>query len=162
MPLPATTSLTLHDMSLARSCQRTLNPCQDIFNHVLLYQAESDHHVRDTLNYMTVQTDVAMPSRALEQVQDPSRVQPWRDALRWAVAQVQAEDKDVRVLNLGASAGASAAHALRADVRSREASVLGWWGLDDSMMLYWVSADYAPAWGAEHAKHNCRWLCLHC
>ena len=72
-------------------------------------QAESDHHVRDTLNYMTVQTDVAMPSRALEQVQDPARVQPWRDAMRWAVGRVRAEDKDVRVLNLGASAGAAAA-----------------------------------------------------
>lgn len=76
-------------------------------------QAESDHHVRDTLNYMTVQTDVAMPIRAIQQVQDAARVGPWRDAIRWAVAQVHAEDKDARILNLGASAGMWALQACR-------------------------------------------------
>ena len=31
-------------------------------------QAESDHHVKDTLNYVTVQTDIVMPSRVIQQV----------------------------------------------------------------------------------------------
>ena len=32
-------------------------------------QAESDHHVKDTYNYVTVQTDTLMPTRAIQQVQ---------------------------------------------------------------------------------------------
>ena len=68
-------------------------------------QAESDHHVRDTYNYVTVQTDIAMPKQQLAVLQDAVRQDAWAAAIGAAVAAIKAEDKDCRVLNLGAGAG---------------------------------------------------------
>lgn len=68
-------------------------------------QAESDHHVRDTYNYVTVQTDIAMPKRHLAVLQDKVRQDAWAAAIAAAVEATQAEDKDCRVLDLGAGAG---------------------------------------------------------
>ena len=68
-------------------------------------QAESDHHVRDTYNYVTVQTDIAMPKRLLVVLQDTVRQDAWAAAIADAVAAIKAEDKDCRVLDLGAGAG---------------------------------------------------------
>ena len=68
-------------------------------------QAESDHHVRDTYNYMTVQTDIAMPKRQLKIVEDLVRQSAWATAIKESVKATMAEDKDCRVLDLAAGAG---------------------------------------------------------
>jgi len=68
-------------------------------------QAESDHHVRDTYNYMTVQTDIAMPKRQLKIVEDLVRQSAWATAIKDSVRAIVAEDKDCRVLDLAAGAG---------------------------------------------------------
>ena len=68
-------------------------------------QAESDHHVRDTYNYMTVQTDIAMPKRQLKIVEDSVRQSAWATAIKDSVRAIMAEDKDCRVLDLAAGAG---------------------------------------------------------
>ena len=68
-------------------------------------QAESDHHVRDTYNYVTVQTDIAMPKRQVAVLGDRVRQDAWAAAIAVAVAATRAEDKDCRVLDLGAGAG---------------------------------------------------------
>ena len=36
-------------------------------------QAELDHHVRDTYNYVTVQADIVMPGRQLAVLEDAYR-----------------------------------------------------------------------------------------
>ena len=71
---------------------------------MLFLQAESDHHVRDTYNYVTVQTDIAMPKQHLAVLQDKVRQDAWAAAISAAVA-TKAEDKNCRVLDLGAGAG---------------------------------------------------------
>ena len=62
--------------------------------------------MRDTYNYMTVQTDIAMPKRQLKVVEDSVRRSAWAAAIKDAVQAVVAEDKDCRVLDLAAGAGA--------------------------------------------------------
>ena len=68
-------------------------------------QAESDHHVRDAYNYMTVQTDIAMPQRQVKVVHDTKRQAAWAAAIRDTVAAIKGQDMDCRVLDLGAGAG---------------------------------------------------------
>ncbi len=68
-------------------------------------QAESDHHVRDTYNYVTIQTDIRMPARHTTALLDDARQAPFLRAIAGAVAEIASEEKDVRVLNLGAGAG---------------------------------------------------------
>lgn len=51
-------------------------------------------------------TDIAMPKRHLAVLQDRVRQEAWRAAIAAAVAATIAEDKDCRVLDLGAGAGA--------------------------------------------------------
>ena len=68
-------------------------------------QAESDHHVRDTYNYITVQTDIAMPKRQVKIVEDSVRQSAWATAIKDSVRAITAEDKDCRVLDLAAGAG---------------------------------------------------------
>ena len=68
-------------------------------------QAESDHHVRDAYNYMTVQTDIAMPARQIKVVQDSVRQAAWAAAITDTVARIRGQDMDCRVLDLGAGAG---------------------------------------------------------
>lgn len=70
-------------------------------------QAENDHHVKDTYNYVTVQTDIRMPGRQFGVLADAVRQGAWQRAIRAAVARIEGEDKDCRVLNLGAGAGPS-------------------------------------------------------
>ena len=38
-----------------------------------MLQAEKDHHVRDTYNYVTIQTDIRMPQRAAAAARDRAR-----------------------------------------------------------------------------------------
>lgn len=54
---------------------------------------------------MTVQTDIAMPKRQLKIVEDAARQSAWAAAIKESVATIVAEDKDCRVLDLGAGAG---------------------------------------------------------
>ena len=68
-------------------------------------QAESDHHVKDTYNYVTIQGDVRMPNRHIKALQDQTRVKPFAKAVTRAVETILAEDKDVRMLSLGCGAG---------------------------------------------------------
>ncbi|KAL4424877.1 hypothetical protein ABPG77_002100 [Micractinium sp. CCAP 211/92] len=78
------------------------------------FQAENDHHIKDTYNYVTVQTDVRMPKRHILQLEDSYTVSRFQQAIEAAVKAVVAEDKDCRVLDLGAGAGLHAMLALRA------------------------------------------------
>lgn len=81
------------------------------------FQAENDHHIKDTYNYMTVQGDVRMPKKTIKRLQDVYFNKQYRTAIEQAVAQIEASDTDCRVLNLGAGAGIQAIHALRAGAR---------------------------------------------
>lgn len=78
------------------------------------FQAENDHHIKDTYNYVTVQSDIRMPKKHLRQLEDAYVTTRFRTAIEAAVQAVAAEDKDCRVLNLGAGAGLHAMLALRA------------------------------------------------
>ena len=62
--------------------------------------------MKDTYNYVTVQTDIRMPRRHFNVLADTARQAPWQAAIRAAVLRIEGEDKDCRVLNLGAGAGA--------------------------------------------------------
>lgn len=68
-------------------------------------QAESDHHVKDTYNFVTVRSDVRMPARHIRYLHDSARWRPLQAAVVAATAKLAAEDKDVRMLLLGAGAG---------------------------------------------------------
>ena len=69
-------------------------------------QAESDHNVKDTYNYMTIQTDVRMPRRHFTFLEDSGQHEAFQAAITQAVAHITADgDLDCRVLNLGAGAG---------------------------------------------------------
>ena len=70
-------------------------------------QADTDHHVKDTYNYVTVQADIKMPGRHLAYLEDAPRHDAFLRAIEAAVQQMEAEDKDARVLNLGCDAGDS-------------------------------------------------------
>ena len=61
--------------------------------------------MKDTYNYVTVQADVAMPGRQFAYLGDLKRHEAFEAAIRAAVRQLDAEDMDVRVLNLGCGAG---------------------------------------------------------
>lgn len=81
------------------------------------FQAENDHHIKDTYNYMTVQADIKMPKKTIRRLQDRYFNTQYRMAIEQAVAKIEASDTDCRVLNLGAGAGVQAIHALRAGAR---------------------------------------------
>ena len=68
-------------------------------------QADTDHHVKDTYNYVTVQADIKMPGRHFAYLEDSPRHEAFRRAIDAAVQQMEAEDKDARVLNLSCGAG---------------------------------------------------------
>lgn len=61
--------------------------------------------MKDTYNYVTVQTDIRMPRRHFRVLADTARQAPWQAAIQAAVLRIEGEDKDCRVLNLGAGAG---------------------------------------------------------
>ncbi len=48
----------------------TRSPC--------VQQAENDHHVKDTYNYVTVQTDIRMPRRQFDVLADTVRQSAWQ------------------------------------------------------------------------------------
>jgi protein arginine N-methyltransferase 7 len=49
------------------------------------FQAENDHHIKDTHNYVTVQTDIRMPKRHLRQLEDAYFNAAWQTAIEAAV-----------------------------------------------------------------------------
>ena len=61
-----------------------------------------------------MQTDIRMPKRHLRLLEDGAFNSAFQQAIETAVAAIAAEDKDCRVLNLGAGAGLHAMMALRA------------------------------------------------
>ena len=70
------------------------------------FQAENDHHVKDTYNYMTVQSDIRMPSRHFKALEDNYYMGQWRKAVESAVSFFEeSEDRDARVLMMGGGAG---------------------------------------------------------
>ena len=71
--------------------------------HIL--QADKDHHVKDTYNYVTVQSDIKIPGRHFAVLEDSVRHAAFSRAITAAVSQMETEDKDARVLNLGCGAG---------------------------------------------------------
>jgi len=78
------------------------------------FQAENDYHVKDTYNYMTVQTDIRQPKRHLDYIEDAYFHDIWERALRVAVDRIQ-----VRALRSKAATGC------RAGGVRREVLVLG-------------------------------------
>eukprot|EP00887_Chlorella_sp_A99_P001822 scaffold19.g1822.t1 len=78
------------------------------------FQAEKDYHIRDTYNYVTVQTDIRMPKRHLRLLEDSYLNSRFQAAIEAAVASIEEQDRDCRVLDLGAGAGLHAMTALRA------------------------------------------------
>lgn len=68
-------------------------------------QADKDHHVRDTYNYVTVQSDIKIPGRHFAVLEDSPRHAAFSAAITAAVSQMEAEDKDARALSLGCGAG---------------------------------------------------------
>ena len=81
------------------------------------FQAENDHHIKDTYNYMTVQSDIRMPKKIMNQLEDTYFNGQYKKAIEAAVASIESTDTDCRVLNLGSGAGVQAVHALRAGAR---------------------------------------------
>jgi protein arginine N-methyltransferase 7 len=64
------------------------------------FQAENDYHVKDTYNYMTVQTDIRQPKRHLAYIEDEFFHDVWERALRVAVDRIQVR-LSAKVLQLG-------------------------------------------------------------
>ena len=81
------------------------------------FQAENDHNIKDTYNYMSVQTDIRMPKRMFRQLEDPYYNAAWKAAVKGAVAAIESDEIDCRVLNLGSGAGVQAVTALRSGAR---------------------------------------------
>ena len=69
------------------------------------FQADNDYDMKDTYNYVTVQADIRLPKRHFAILADDARTDAFEAAIKHAIASVQAEDKDVRVLFLGAGSG---------------------------------------------------------
>lgn len=74
-------------------------------SNFFIVQAESDHHVKDTYNYVTIQTDTKMPARHTDLLHDSYRTNLFEQAVKEAVKSILEEDKDVRMLHLGPGTG---------------------------------------------------------
>lgn len=70
-----------------------------------MLQAESEHHIKDTYNYVTIMSDIKMPKRHFKFLEDNYRHDAFEQAIKTALHRIEAEDKDARVLHLGAGAG---------------------------------------------------------
>lgn len=76
-------------------------------------QAESDHHVKDTYNYLTISADIRLPERHVAYLADTRRVAAFEKGVARACAAVAERGCDVRVLHLGPGAGLLSLLALR-------------------------------------------------
>lgn len=77
------------------------------------HQAESDHDIKDTYNFMTVSADVRMPERHAAYLADSRRVAAFEAAVARACAEQERRGCDARVLHLGSGAGLLSLLALR-------------------------------------------------
>lgn len=77
------------------------------------FQADNDYYVKDTYNYVTVQTDVRMPKLHMEVLRDDPRIAAFAQAIARAIDACHAEDMDPRLLMLQGGAGLLAMEALR-------------------------------------------------
>jgi protein arginine N-methyltransferase 7 len=81
------------------------------------FQADNDHHMKDTYNYVTVQADIRLPKRHFAVLTDASRTDAFECAIKHAIATLREQDKEARVLTLGAGAGLLPLLALRHGAR---------------------------------------------
>jgi protein arginine N-methyltransferase 7 len=81
------------------------------------FQADNDHHVKDTYNYATVQADIRLPKRHFAVLHDTARTNAFDLAIQRAIVTLQEQDKEARVLILGAGAGLLPLLALRHGAR---------------------------------------------
>ncbi len=81
------------------------------------FQADNDHHMKDTYNYVAVQADIRLPKRHFAVLQDGARMDAFEAAIKHAIGVLQEQDKDARVLALGAGAGLLPLLALRHGAR---------------------------------------------
>ena len=88
---------------------------RDLLPNKLLtpFQAENDHHLKDTYNYMTIQSDIRIPKRYFRVLHDEERRVKYDAAIKRAIDKIHAEAKDARVLNLGCGAGINTMIALK-------------------------------------------------
>ena len=77
------------------------------------FQAENDYHLKDTYNYMTIQTDIRIPKRHFKVLEDGVRRSKFASAIQRAVDKLHGDAKDARVLNIGCGAGLNAMCALK-------------------------------------------------
>jgi len=77
------------------------------------FQAENDYHLKDTYNYMTIQSDIRVPKRHFKVLQDDQRREKYSSAIKIAIDKLHDEAKDARVLNIGCGAGLNTMLALK-------------------------------------------------
>jgi len=106
LALPAPTKLERIAFLPYAAPLHTVHP-RDLLPVALLtpFQAENDHHVKDTYNYCTVQADIRIPKRSLAVFGDHARLDAFEEAIKHAIAALHDDDKDARVLHLGSAAG---------------------------------------------------------
>eukprot|EP00210_Caulerpa_lentillifera_P006726 g6428.t1 len=110
----------------AKPCKRITNfaystplhkiKVDDVLPNTLLtpQQAERDHHIRDTYNYVTIQTDVRMPSKCIKVLEDNERCDLFSKAVRKAVHSIQEKNIEPRLLCIGTGSSLLAMVALKA------------------------------------------------
>ena len=88
---------------------------RDLLPNKLLtpFQAENDYHLKDTYNYMTIQSDIRIPKRYFKVLNDEPRRSKYAAAIKRAIDKIHAEAKDARVLNIGCGAGLNTMLALK-------------------------------------------------
>lgn len=77
------------------------------------FQAENDHHLKDTYNYMTIQADIRVPKRHFSVLHDEVRRSKYSAAIHRAIEKMHGDAKDARVLNIGCGAGLNTMLALK-------------------------------------------------
>lgn len=116
LPAPgAKQRITYHEYSAPLHKVKT----EDMLPNKLLtpFQAENDHNIKDTYNYVTVQADIRLPKRHLKFLEDEYLHEKMERAIVAAIGAIHASDRDCRVLDLGAGAGLHTMMALRAGAR---------------------------------------------
>ena len=116
LPAPgAKQRITYHEYSAPLHKVKT----EDMLPNKLLtpFQAENDHNIKDTYNYVTVQADIRLPKRHLKFLEDEYMHEKMERAISAAIDSILASDRDCRVLDLGAGAGLHTMMALRAGAR---------------------------------------------
>lgn len=113
LPSSGTTSERISQLPFSAPLHR-VHPRDMLPNKLLTpFQAENDYHLKDTYNYMTIQSDIRIPKRHFKVLEDDVRRSKFASAIQRAVDKLHADVKDARVLNIGCGAGLNAMHALK-------------------------------------------------